>query len=80
MKITKNFLKNVIRAASRSHPNEIGCDECFDQLHEFAEMELEGTSPEKALPLVEDHLKRCGDCKEEYKALLEALKAVQNKS
>ena len=78
MKITEEFIKNIIRAASQTHSNEIGCEDCFDQLHEFAEMELEGKTPEEALPLVQDHLKKCGDCKEEYEALLEALKTVQN--
>ena len=78
MKITKDFIKNIIRAASHSHPDEIGCDDCFEELHEFAEMELQGKSPEEAMPLVKDHLERCGECREEYEALLEALKAVQN--
>ncbi len=77
MKITKDFIKNFIRMASNSHSDEIGCDDCFDQLHKFAEMKLKGKSPEEAMPLVEDHLKRCGDCREEYEALLEALKATQ---
>lgn len=77
MKITKDFIRNFIRMASNSHPDEIGCDDCFDKLHEFAEMKLEGKSPEEAMPLVEDHLKRCGECREEYEALLEALKATQ---
>lgn len=58
-------------------PDEIGCDECFDKLNEFAEMELAGKSPEKALPLVADHLKKCGECRQEYEALLAALEELQ---
>lgn len=78
MKITKDFIKKLIHVAINSHPDEIGCEDCFDKLHEFAEMELEGKSPEEAMPLVQDHLKRCGECREEYEALLEALKSIQN--
>lgn len=60
-----------------TRPDEIGCDECFDKLNEFAELELKGKSPEKAMPLIQDHLNKCGECREEYKALLEALKDLQ---
>jgi uncharacterized protein with PIN domain len=77
MKISKGFIKKLINAAIKSHPDEIGCDDCFEKLHNFAEMKLEGKSPEEAMPLVQDHLKRCGDCKKEYEALLEALKNVR---
>ncbi len=56
---------------------EIGCDECYDKLHDFTEMKLVGKSPEEAMPLVNDHLKRCGSCREEYEALLEALKSLE---
>lgn len=76
MKLTKEVLKNLIQAALQSRSDEIGCDECFDKLHEFAEMKLAGKSPEEAMPLVEDHLNRCSDCREEFEALLDALKST----
>lgn len=78
MKVTEDFIKNIIKAASNAHPGEIGCNDCFDKLHEFAKMELEGKSPQEVMPLVEDHLKKCGDCREEYETLLEVLRIVQN--
>lgn len=78
MKITKDFIKKLIKAAFNSHPDEIGCDDCFDELHEFAEMKLEGKSPEEAMPLVQDHLERCGECREEFEALLEAMKNLKS--
>ena len=59
-------------------PREIGCGECFDQLERFAELKLNGKSPEEAMPLVRDHLTRCPDCREEYEALLEALRHVSS--
>lgn len=76
MKITKDFIKKIVRIATQSRSDEIGCDDCFDQLHDFAEMKLQGKSPEEAMPLVQDHLNRCSDCLEEYEALLEALKSL----
>lgn len=78
MKLTKKKLKSMIRAVKMTRPDEIGCDECFDQLHEFAELELAGKSPEEAMPRVQDHLDRCGNCREEYQALLDALQSMED--
>ena len=77
MELTPDILKNLIKSAQMAADEEVGCDECFEELHEFAEMELAGKSPEEAKPLVKDHLEKCGSCREEYEALLEALRAVE---
>jgi predicted anti-sigma-YlaC factor YlaD len=31
----------------------------------------------EAMPLVQDHLERCGDCREEFETLLAALRAEE---
>lgn len=77
MKLNKNVIKKLLGAVKNTRPDEIGCDECFDKLHEFAEMKLMGKSPEKAMPLVQDHLEKCSECREEFQALLEAMKAIE---
>jgi predicted anti-sigma-YlaC factor YlaD len=78
MKLTTKILKKMVRAVQMTGPDEIGCDHCYDQLDRFAEMKLVGKSPEEAMPLVRDHLKRCKDCRQEYEALLEAMKHLKN--
>jgi len=70
------MLKQIVRGIVTTRPDEIGCDACFEQVDRFAEMVLDGKDVTEALPLVEDHLKRCGDCREEFEALLEALRAM----
>lgn len=77
MKLTKDHLLTLIKAAFNSQEQELGCDDCYDKLHQFANLKLEGKSAEEAMPLVQDHLERCGECKEEFEILLEALKAEQ---
>jgi hypothetical protein len=77
MMLSKDMLKNLLQMIASTRPVEIGCDECFEQLGQFAEVQLAGKSPAQALPLVQEHLERCGDCREEYEALLDALKAGQ---
>ena len=69
-------LKFLVRAIITTRPDEIGCDECFEQLDRFVEMELAGRNPAEAMPLVEDHLNRCRECREEFEALLGALRAI----
>ena len=55
---------------------EIGCDECFEQLGRFVEMRLSGLDAAGAMPLVQDHLEICGECREEFEAFLAALRAT----
>ena len=73
-KLTLSSLKILVQGIVNSHGDMIGCDECWDQIDRFAEIELTGKDASQVLPLVEDHLERCGMCREEYEALLEALK------
>lgn len=70
----------MVMMVTQTKSVEIGCDDCFDEMHEFAELELAGKSPEKAMPLVEEHINRCRDCKEEYEALMEAMKSLEDHS
>ena len=70
----------MVMMVKMTKSEEIGCDDCFDEMNEFAEMELAGKSPERAMPLVEEHINRCRDCKEEYEALVEAMKTLKDTS
>jgi len=69
-------IKHMVQMIAGTRPDEIGCDECFEQLDRFAELVLAGKSAAAALPLVQDHLNRCRDCREEFEALLAALRAA----
>lgn len=69
-------LKALVRGIITTRPDEIGCEECFEELDRFVEMELAGKDAAEAMPLVQDHLDRCGNCREEFEALLAALRAL----
>ena len=63
---------------AETREEEIGCDECFEEVDRFIEMELSGLDAAQAMPLVQEHLKICGDeCREEFEALLAALRATE---
>lgn len=68
-------LKMMARMIARTRDEEIGCEDCFAQIDQFVDQLLEGKHPEEAMPLVEQHLHICNDCKEEFQALLDALQA-----
>lgn len=76
MKLEPATLKRMVRNVLTTRPDEIGCDECFKQLDRFVEMKLAGKKAAEAMPLVQDHLERCRDCREEFEALLTALQAL----
>lgn len=68
-------LARMVRMVATTRPDEIGCSECYEQLDRFADLHLAGKNASEAMPLVQDHLDRCNDCREEFEALLDALKA-----
>jgi len=76
MQLEPATLKQMVRAVITTRPDEIGCGECFEQLDRFIEMTLAGRNAAEAMPLVQDHLERCRDCREEFEALLVALRAL----
>ena len=76
MELESATLKRMVHSALTARPDEIGCGECFEQLDRFVEMTLAGKNAAEAMPLVQDHLDRCHDCREEFEALLAVLRAL----
>jgi hypothetical protein len=70
------MVKRLVRAVMTTRSDEIGCEECFEQLDRFVEMKLAGKNAAEAMPLVQDHLDLCADCREEFEALVMALKTM----
>ena len=50
---------------------EVGCDECFELLDEYVELDLAGADPDVKLPGLRAHLTGCPACREEYEGLRE---------
>jgi hypothetical protein len=48
---------------------EIGCDECFEDLDKYVELELAGGNAEAQLPGFKAHLSGCPACREDYESL-----------
>jgi len=75
MPLTPQLVGSMVKGILSTRPDELDCDECFMELDIFAETYLVGKNAAEALPLVQDHLNRCKDCREEFEALLLALES-----
>lgn len=75
--LDREELNKLVRAVLETSEHELGCDECLDEVDRFIEIELAGLNAAAAMPLVHHHLQKCGDCREEFEALLAAVKAIE---
>jgi anti-sigma factor RsiW len=48
---------------------EVGCDECFEHLDRYVELELAGTTADAAIPGLRAHLEGCPACREDHASL-----------
>ena len=48
---------------------EISCEECFDQLDRYVELELAGADADAAIPGLSEHLDGCPACAEDHRSL-----------
>ena len=52
---------------------EVTCEECFEQLDRYVDLELAGADAEDAIPGFRAHLEGCPACGEDYDSLREFL-------
>jgi hypothetical protein len=50
---------------------ELLCDECFEKLDQYVELELQGEPADRQIPGMRPHLEGCPACHEEYEGLRE---------
>jgi hypothetical protein len=50
---------------------ELLCDECFERLDEYVELELQGAQADDRIPGMRAHLEGCPACREDYDSLRE---------
>jgi hypothetical protein len=52
---------------------ELSCDDCFDQLDRYVELDRIGAGADDAIPGMRAHLDGCPACDEDHKSLLALL-------
>jgi hypothetical protein len=60
-----------VRRVLGSPEPELLCDECFEKLDEYVELELGGGDADERIPGMRAHLEGCSACREEHESLRE---------
>jgi hypothetical protein len=54
---------------------ELTCDECFEELDRYVELELAGCDADATVPGMRPHLEGCSACREDHDSLAALLSA-----
>jgi hypothetical protein len=50
--------------------HEVSCEQCFELLDQYVELELAGADADDRIPGLRNHLDGCSACREEHESLL----------
>ena len=56
--------------------HEVTCEECFELLDEYVELELAGEEADRRLPGLSEHLQGCPACREDHESLRDFVRAA----
>jgi hypothetical protein len=79
MKLDAKQLTDLIQLTATARGEDLlGCDGCFELMDQLAQAELDGREIPQTLELVQIHLQQCKCCRDEYDALLTALREIDS--
>jgi hypothetical protein len=58
---------------------EVTCEECFDRLDEYVELELAGEDADARVPGMHAHLVGCPACREDHESLRELVRSDRSR-
>ena len=56
---------------------ELLCDECFERIDEYVDLELHGSAADEQIPGMRAHLAGCPTCHEDYESLRELARSSE---
>ena len=59
---------------------ELSCDECFEKLDRYVELELAGVNADEAIPGMRAHLKGCPACHDDHDSLRSFVSSASSES
>jgi hypothetical protein len=59
---------------------QLSCEECFEQLDRYVELELASADSDAAIPGMRTHLQGCSACEEDHESLRALLVAESGRS
>jgi hypothetical protein len=60
---------NTIKRLLGPAEPELQCDECFEKIDQYVDLELQGADADQHIPGMRPHLEGCPACHEEYESL-----------
>ena len=78
--LTFEQVQELLTTVSKTVPDQLNCDGCFELIAEFADAEIRGGELSDALKAAEVHFSQCPCCAYEYATLLEALQEPETPS
>lgn len=77
MTLNKKQIQTLVGLIVATEPDKVSCDQCFGKIGEFAELALEGRELPEGMKVIQQHVEQCPCCKDEYLALVDALKELE---
>lgn len=65
--------QKIMGMLAKTREDELTCDDVFALLDQFVEMAARGEDVASLMPMVQQHLDLCGDCREEYESLMNVI-------
>ena len=71
---SREIIKRVLGPAEP----ELLCDECFEKIDQYVDLELDGAAADERIPGMRAHLEGCPACHEEYESLRELVRSSES--
>jgi hypothetical protein len=69
----------LLRALLGPKGPELSCEQCFEELDRYVELELAGADADEAIPGMRAHLGGCPACHEDHESLKKFVQASQTR-
>jgi hypothetical protein len=69
----KISLEKLLRIIDYTQDIEVSCDDVEQILDQFAELAQRGEDVKQMMPLIQNHVDMCPECREEFEALMRVL-------
>ena len=76
--LNQEQLVDLLHRLERTIENAYSCEEVYALLDEYVELVADDEEAKKLMPLVQNHLDMCPDCRDEYEILLHVLKTADS--
>ena len=70
-------VRSLMREIVTTRSGEMDCPECYEHMDCFADLILNGAEAARVMPRLQEHLERCVHCREEFEALLAAVRGLR---